>query len=269
MSRVSKFGNAPHSMRLTRIPTGRNPAGSSIWTTLVMSADEDFVKAIAKQLPVKAAYTDAIKPAARQLGYLSEDILKALRLALFPVSLAAGLHDRFDRFVKNAVSRVPENKRVSPAPQIVGPVLEGVRYEPEGTAIDQMFSELLSTSMDAERIRDAHPSFPIIIKQLSSDEAKILNSLFCSGEQPRIIHVFELRNGLAIISVERNDLPVAGLVFPENISMYTDRLQRLGLIKFDSEKPMEPIVVDGVQTGGRNFLICKFTEVGEVIHARL
>src|ERR1700756_308004 len=76
-----------------------------------MSADEKIVKAIAKQLPVIAAYTDAIKPAAKQLGHLGEDILKALRLALFPVTVAAGLHDRFERFVKHAVARVPEKHR--------------------------------------------------------------------------------------------------------------------------------------------------------------
>jgi Abortive infection alpha len=229
-----------------------------------MSADEEIVKAIAKQLPVKAAYTDAIKPAAKQLGHLGEDILKALRLALFPVTVAAGLHDRFERFVKHAVARIPEKKRVSPAPQIVGPVLEGVRYEPEGTTIDQMFSQLLSASMDSDRLKDAHPSFPMIIKQLSSDEAKILNSMFASGEQPKLIQIFQLRGGLAITSTERNDLPVTGLDFPENLSMYTDRLERLGLIRFHAEKPMEPIVSsDGHQVGGRNFLIRKFTEVGE------
>jgi hypothetical protein len=70
-----------------------------------MSAEE-IVKAIAKQLPVKAAYTDAVKPAAKQVGRLSEDVLKALRLALFPVTIAAGLHDRFEKFVKDAVARV-------------------------------------------------------------------------------------------------------------------------------------------------------------------
>jgi hypothetical protein len=228
-----------------------------------MSAEEEIVKAIAKQFPVKAAYTDAIKPAAKQVGRLAEDVVKALRLALFPLTVAAGFQDRFQRFVKEAVSRVPEKRRVSPAPQIVGPVLEGVRYETEGSTIDQMFSKLLSTSMDSEHLKDAHPSFPIMIRQLSSDEAKILNSMFVSGEHPKVVQVFELRGGLAITSTEKNELPVTGLDFPENISMYMDRLIRLGLIQLHAEKPMETIVVGGSQTGGRNFLICKFTETGE------
>jgi hypothetical protein len=229
-----------------------------------MPADDKVVEAIANQLPIKDFYTDAIKPAAKQVGYIGEEILKAIRLALFPVTLVAGLQDRYERFVKEAVSRVPESKRIPPAPQIVGPVLEGVRYEPEGTPIDQMFSELLSASMDSDRVRYAHPSFPIIIKQLSSDEAKILNSMFISHKHPTIVHRFDLKEeGLAVTVPERNDLPVDGLMFPDNLIMYTDRLIRLGLIQLHAARAMEPIFVEGKQTGGRNHFVCKFTDVGE------
>src|SRR5260370_11638246 len=142
-----------------------------------MSADEEFAKEVARQLPVKAIYEDAAAPAAKQAGQLFEDLLKALQLALAPVQLLGALQDRFRSFIDTAVRRVPEADRISPAPQIIGPVLEGIRYEPEGTPIDQMFSELLSRSMDRTRVNEAHPAYPIIIKQLSSDEAKILNHL--------------------------------------------------------------------------------------------
>ena len=229
-----------------------------------MDAGEKVVDAIVRELPIKEAYRDALSPAAKQVGHLAEDIVKVVRLALLPVTAAGFFYDRAETFVKKAVSRVAASKRVSPAPQILGPVLEGIRYEPEGAPIDQMFSELLSASMDADRLRDAHPSFPMVIKQMSSDEAKILNSMWASSNHPKFVQTFELReDGLAMTSAERNDLPVTGLTFPENLSMYTDRLQRLGLIQLHAEKRMEPIVVDGTQTGGRNFFVFKFTEVGE------
>jgi hypothetical protein len=228
-----------------------------------MDIDEKVLKELAKQLPVKELYSDAVQPPAKQVGKLAEDIMKVLRLALFPITFGAGLQDRYEAFIKKSVARVPEEKRVSPAPQILGPVLEGIRYEPEGTPIDEMFSELLSTSMDRERLNDAHPSFPSIIKQLSSDEAKILKKIFTSGAHPRIVQIFQLKGPLSITSTERNELPIDGLSFPGNISMYTDRLIRLGLIQLHVEKGMEPIFSNGIQTGGRNFLICKFSETGE------
>jgi hypothetical protein len=227
-----------------------------------LSADEEFAKEIAKQLPIKAAYNDAVQPAARQIGELAEDMVKVVRLALFPVQLLAGVQDRFKRFVRDAIDRVPVEKRVTPPAQIVGPVLEAIRYEPEGTPIERMFSELLSTSMHEDKLKDAHPAIPIIIRQLSGDEANILREIALAPKLLQLVMRFDLRDGLAISSVERSEIPSEGLVFPQNTDMYRDRLERLGLIRFDALKPMEPIAEDGKQTGGRNFLVVKLTEFG-------
>jgi len=77
---------------------------------------------------------------------------------------------------------------------------------------------------------------------------------------------FDLRDGLAISSVERSEIPSEGLVFPQNADMYRDRLERLGLIRFDALKPMESIRSEnGEQTGGRNFLVVKLTEFGATL----
>ena len=40
-----------------------------------------------------------------------------------------------------------------------------------------MFSELLSRSIDKDRVEEAHPAYPLIIKQLSADEVRILTLL--------------------------------------------------------------------------------------------
>src|SRR5437016_2052486 len=103
----------------------------------------EFAKELARQLPVKAFYNDAAAPAAKQAGQFFEDVLKALQLALAPVQLLAAWQDRYRNFLNKSVRQVPEERRISPAPQILGPVLEGVRYDPEGTTIDEMFSDLL------------------------------------------------------------------------------------------------------------------------------
>jgi hypothetical protein len=85
-----------------------------------MTIEDEFAKEIAKQLPLKAAYEDAVQPAARQTGEMAEDLVKVVRLALFPVQLLAAAQDRFRKFVKSAVDRVPSEKRIPPAPEIVG-----------------------------------------------------------------------------------------------------------------------------------------------------
>jgi hypothetical protein len=196
-----------------------------------MSAEEEFAKELAKQLPVKAIYEDAAALAAKQAGELFQDLVKALQLALAPVQLLGAIKDRYRKFLDTAVRRVPEANRVSPAPQIIGPVLEGVRYEPEGTPIDEMFSQLLSRSMDRERVNEAHPAYPIIIKQLSSDEAKILKSLKSSDYD----YVYTLdfndqrKEFYGHRKVEVDELPQNDLSFPENVAFYFEHLDRLGL----------------------------------------
>ena len=128
---------------------------------------------MAKRLPLKAAYPDAVTPA----GQLAQDLIKTIQIALAPLQFAGAYQDRLRAFLDRAVRSVQEANRVSPAPQILGPIVEGIRYEPEGTPLDDMFSRLLASSMDSERVAEAHPAYPILIKQLSSDEARILSML--------------------------------------------------------------------------------------------
>lgn len=113
-----------------------------------MAFDDEFAKELVKQLPVKSIYKDVGSPAAKQAGQFGEDLFKVLQLALAPIQYFAALQDRYRRFLDASVRRVPEERRIAPAPQILGPVLEGIRYEPEESPIEEMFSQLLSRSMD-------------------------------------------------------------------------------------------------------------------------
>ena len=104
------------------------------------------VAEIAEQLPIKQIYDDGFSPSVREGGSALTDLIKTLRLAFAPIQFAAAVQDRYRDFLDRSVRRVPKEDRVPPPPQILGPVLEGIRYEPEGTPIEEMFSELLSRS---------------------------------------------------------------------------------------------------------------------------
>lgn len=121
---------------------------------------------------MKQVYKEALSPAVKEAGKFLADVAKTIRLALAPFQLGAAYQDRLARFLREAVARVPEQKRIAPAPQILGPVLEGIRYEADDGPIDKMFSELLSRAVDEDRADEAHPAYPHIIRQLSPDEAK-------------------------------------------------------------------------------------------------
>jgi Abortive infection alpha len=127
-----------------------------------------------------------------------------------------------------------------------------------------MFSQLLSASMDSGRVSNAHPSFPHIVKQLSADEAKLLNALFLTPKPLRLVQTFRLAGGLSFPGdTEIDELSSTdGLVFPANVAMYRDHMQQLGLLRYSVERAMEPIIAGLVQTGGRNFLEYRLTEFG-------
>ncbi|MFK4657158.1 DUF4393 domain-containing protein [Bradyrhizobium japonicum] len=204
---------------------------------------------IAKQLPVK----EALEPPARQTGEILQDIVKAIQLALAPVQLLGALQDRLRHFLDNSVRRVPENNRLTPPPQVLGPIIEAIRYEPQGTEIDAMFSELLSASMDQARVHDAHPAFVAIIRSLSPDEAKILKALAAGP----IEHIYSqrLNHERSLFEpgpIEKIDLP-DGLAYPDNGHTMVSRLVQLGMASEQPTRAGEAIMDRGKQTGLRNF----------------
>jgi hypothetical protein len=102
-----------------------------------MVNEVDLASAVAaelvKQAPIKEVYQDGLAPAVRETGSALADFVKTLRLALAPLQFTAALQDRYVNFLNSSVRQIPEDRRILPAPQILGPVLEAIKYEPEDT----------------------------------------------------------------------------------------------------------------------------------------
>jgi Abortive infection alpha len=147
-----------------------------------MTSETDLATAVAtklvKQVPIKEVYKDGLSPAVRETGSVLADFVKTIRLALAPLQFTAALQDRYVRFLDRSVRQIPEDRRILPAPQIVGPILEAIKYEPEDTLISNMYNEVLSRAFDRDRAEDAHPAYAPLIKQLSVDEAIILKIIY-------------------------------------------------------------------------------------------
>jgi hypothetical protein len=224
---------------------------------------EKVAEEIAKKLPVERVYDDVASGAAKQTGIILTDLVKTVRLALAPFQLTAAFQDRLETFIEKSVRQVPVEQRIPPAPQILGPILEGIRYEPEGSEIEAMFIELLSRSVDRDRVNEAHPSYPIVIKQLSTDEARIITLL----KGPVYDYVFvrpldpsQVRFGPQ--EVEVDSFPIDQLQFPNNLGFYFQHLESLSLAHIQQVGLQEPIKLDGTQTGIRVRCKYKLTELG-------
>lgn len=103
-----------------------------------------------------------------------------------------------------------------------------------------MWAQLLARACDKDRVGEAHPSFPWIISQLSSDEAKLLAAI--APLMPRKPPCNALIPSIDTASI--------GVIFPENLVFYFGHLGSLGLIVTTTgfEMTEHVIIVDGILT---------------------
>jgi len=64
-------------------------------------------------------------------------------------------------------------KIVTPDPSIAGSIIEALKLTVEKESLRELYSNLLAKSMNIDTAQNAHPAFVEILKQLTSDEAKI------------------------------------------------------------------------------------------------
>jgi hypothetical protein len=182
--------------------------------------------------------------------------LAAIGSKVAPSSHAALVLDGAGYHIAAALT-IPDNVTLIPLPPYapeLNPMENGIRYEPADTPIDEMFSRLLSCSMNAAQLNDAHPAFPQIIKQISADEAVLLSKL-ADGAFSQIVHaeIDQARNLFRPAVIESEGIPRNGLKLPGNARLYTEHLNQLGLVEFSVTKSPEATVTGGKQTGSRTF----------------
>lgn len=152
-----------------------------------IEATINAVTGLAKAVPI---YQDAVQPAAKEIGKALATVAKTVNIALAPVSALIWGYDQIKEFVDNKVTEklqnVPEKNIITPPPHVAGPALESLRYTGSIDELKELYANLLASSMDITTTKDAHPSFVEIIKQLSSDEAKLLTALISTEQEPAV-----------------------------------------------------------------------------------
>lgn len=147
---------------------------------------------------------------------------------------------RQDIFEKT--SKIPEEFITEPKMSIVGPAMEASQYFFEESYYREMFSNLISSSMDSRYSTTVHPAFTEFIKQLTPDEAiflaniKKLNVNVFPISRIKIIstkHKGNLSIPLSIINIVPSELCV-GLSLSSNSII--DNLRRLNILEYVFDK---------------------------------
>ena len=211
-----------------------------------------FATELAKTV-VKEVYGDVLSPAAKEVGGFLHDLARAMRFALPQIQMLAVDQDRYRRFLENSIERVPADQRIAPAPQLLGPTIEGIRFEPEGSMSDDAFSQLLSRAFDREKAGQAHPAFPALVRTLADDELLLLQRLRTGN---LIVHIGTYIDGL-IVPIEPSewDQHYDFLVYPRQITIYANHLEALGVILSLVAEGFGPIEFGNVKAESQVFVL--------------
>lgn len=212
----------------------------------------DSVTGIVTAIPV---YQDAIQPAAKEIGKALQTATKSIHVLLAPVEIVVWGYERIKEKLSEELSpkiqQIPEERLISPSPNIAVPIVESLRYLGYDDNLRKLYVNLLASAMDLETAYRAHPSFVEIIKQLTSDEAKILQLLSQNISIPLIsVQLYTNFKGISKITkflskdaysyntgISRfsNIGELASCEYPDLSSNYLDNLARLGIIEIQRE----------------------------------
>jgi len=187
---------------------------------------------IAKVLDTEVArelYKD-VRPPVQEASRL---LAVLVALVATPFEAAAIYRERLLNFIREAAAEVPEERQLPPAPSMAGPILENVKYLEDGNPLRELYMNLLRRLMDRDRVNEAHPAFPGIIRQLSPDEAHLLWQMARRGlDQPDLLFKFtplRLSNGQdgsLTVDCTFDERP---LLHPMHTLLYAEHLETLGL----------------------------------------
>lgn len=85
--------------------------------------------------------------------------------------------ESFKKLVCQNVGDIPKKNLQEPSLAIIGPTLEKSKYYYEEKDLRELFANLLASSMDKSKSQFVHPSFPDIIQNLSSEDARFLKEI--------------------------------------------------------------------------------------------
>lgn len=196
------------------------------------------VAGLVKEIPI---YQDTVQPAAKEVGKSLHTVAKTINIALAPIKALVWGYEKIEEYISRRVSEklesIPQENIVTPDPKIAVPAIEALRYTGHDENLRELYANLIANSMDKNTIREAHPGFVEILKNLSSDEALLLKPFINNDVFPIIDIKRELSDNQGYVIASGN----FGLFYQEigiqNIDLvpsYLDNLVRLGILEIPS-----------------------------------
>lgn len=143
----------------------------------------------------------------------------------------------YRKLVKKLEFTAPENIS-SPDVAIAGPVFEALRYARHHEPICELYLNLLTSALDLKTAKSVFPGFIDIIRNITSDEARIINHMLKVKVIP-VIDINKIRpenKGMVKINTLVSTIGVdAGCEHEELTESYLNNLERVGLLEIPKD----------------------------------
>lgn len=187
----------------------------------------------------KEIYNDAGKPITKPTGEVLGLVPRAIKAALLPVEKwIVGREYNLEetkKLLEIKLQKISPDLIEAPEPYIAVPTIQYISYCMDSEELRNMYANLLANSMNKVVKNEVHPGFIEIIKQLSPDEAKILNGIYKAKHSIPTIdirYVNDKSEGITVLSNFSNIGEISKCEYPFECARYLGNLERLGLIRF-------------------------------------
>lgn len=185
-----------------------------------------------------------VKEAASNLGQTAVTLTKAINNVLVPLAAINFAFDKariyfstkFQEDMSEKAQAIPQEHIVEPKASIAGPSLQGLAFAHEEPNLKEMYLNLLATAMDGRVATTAHPAFVEIIKQLDSEDARLVRNVLRSSSALPIVQIRRHKKGgghnvLVHHLLDLKDASTGAPVEDQNLPAMIDNWSRLGLVE--------------------------------------
>lgn len=185
-------------------------------------------------------YTDAFKNPLNSTSKITTTVLDFFHnTVMYPLQrynlYAKDKLKKYEEDLKNKAQKIPNENLVSPRVNILGPTMEGLKYNLDEEHIKEIFTNILLSDMDNRKQDKILPAYIEIVKQLNPKDAKTLQQIKADvGQHAPILKLKYIFTNNGFTYVSDNIL----LLYNETKyvvldSLVLDNLCRLKLIELD------------------------------------
>ena len=145
--------------------------------------------------------------------------------------------EKFHKELTESVDKIPDEKKVEPSIQITAQALENSKYCISSESLRNMFTKLISGTMNKDFESLVHPSFPEMIKQMDENDAHILMELKRKSNRVPVAEYREIFHSDQSHIVHFTNAYISDLfhISMAECSYSLSSLQRMGLLEITYE----------------------------------